>query len=306
MRANTIITLGASLSFGILAVFLARNWISDAVLQGYQQNIDDNPVAFTEPVHETVPVLVVDTPLQFGDEIVPETLRIVDYPEDAVPENSFQSLNALFVDPEQPTLALRPMSKNEPLLSSNVSGPGAKGSLSARISEGYRGVAIRVDDVSGVAGFILPGDYVDIMFTRDEEVHRNGSNLKTDVLLQNVKILGVDQNLHETTTEPDIARTVTVEVVIDDAQKLHLAMDTGRLSLSLRPLGETVIDPTRSVTRANIIRPKSAPKPVARKSVFIPKKTYSSTTRVTVIRGEERDEVNVSKELASDKGLAGG
>lgn len=305
MRANTIITLGASLAFGILAVFLARNWISDAVVIGYNQSVPDRP-AIQEPKMKTVPVLVVDTPLQFGDEIIPEAVRIVEFPEDAVPEDSFASLNALFIDPEQKTIALRPMNRNEPLLSTNVSGPGAKGSMSARISEGYRGVAIRVDDVSGVAGFIIPGDYVDILFTRDEEIRRNSEDLITDVLLQNIRVLGVDQNLHEGAIAPDIARTVTVEVVIADAQKLHLAMDAGRLSLSLRPLGETMIDATKSITRANIIKPASKPKRTVRRRYTAPKTALSNIASVTIIRGEERDEVSVAREAMADMSLAGG
>ena len=207
------------------------------------------------------------------------------------------------------------MARNEPVLDYKISGPGARGSLSALISEGMRAVSIRVTDVSGVSGFVMPGDYVDVLYTRDEESRRNGNNLQSDILLQNVKVLGIDQDLNDMSDIPVVVRTVTIEVANVDAQKLHLAEDAGKLSLTLRRAGDTSVDKNQTVEQKSILgAPQKvvryvAPRRVVAKPV---EKTESRHAEVTVIRGETRNEVKVIKdpdtvqETAQNSDLAGG
>jgi len=199
------------------------------------------------------------------------------------------------------------MRLNEPLMNYKISGPGGKGSLSARISEGFRAAAIRVDDVTGVAGFIVPGDYVDVIYTHDPETRRNGNELIADVLLQNIKVLGIDQNQNESSSAADLARTVTVEVKNEDAQRLHLALDTGKLSLTLRAAGEKIVEPVQTVKASQLGK---MPVKRTRRTILKPQKTVptqegSNVAQVTIIRGETRDEVTVVREDNSLK-LAGG
>ena len=307
MRQNTLITLGASVVCGALAVFLARGWISDAIRSEYRQSL---PAMQENQVQSipTVPVLVADTPLEFGDILSPEVLRVVEYPEDALPEGTFESYNALFINSDVNTIALRRIGFNEVILSHDISGPGARGSLSSRVTEGMRAVSVRVDDVSGVAGFVMPWDHVDVLFTRDPATNRNGSNLQSDILLQNVKVLGIDQNLNETASTPDIAKTVTLEVTHDDAQKLQLAMGTGKLSLTLRAAGDLVIVQNKTIAQSNLMTGVSLPsaKPVQqrkpRRTAKAAPKPVPTTADVTIIRGDERNQVNVLRE----EGAAGG
>jgi len=306
MRLNTLVTLGASAAFGIMAVVLARGWINEAIQNEFKDNRPQHALSTANPV-SNFPVVIAANDLGFGDALTAEALRIVNYPEDAIPVGSYSSLDEIFIDPTTRTVVLSQMRLNEPLMDYKISGPGGKGSLSARISEGYRAAAIRVDDVTGVAGFIVPGDFVDVIYTRDPNTRRSGNELIADVLLQNIKVLGIDQNYNENTNIADIARTVTVEVKNDDAQRLHLALDSGKLSLTLRSAGETAVSPEKTVKASSLgKRPvRTAKRPYKRPAVNVPKPTGSNVAQVTIIRGEERDEVNVIRE-DTELTLAGG
>jgi pilus assembly protein CpaB len=148
---------------------------------------------------------------------------------------------------------LSKIEKNEPVLASRVTGPGQRGSLSALIDPGMRAVTVRVDDVRGVAGFLVPGDHVDVVLTRLESGGANAAaNSYTDVLLQNVKVLGVDQIASSSEDKPTVAKAVTVEVTTEQAQKLVLAGGVGSLSLVLRQAGGMEADASRRVSLSDL------------------------------------------------------
>src|SRR3546814_6537331 len=112
-------------------------------------------------------------------------------------------------------LVLRTLEVNEPVLENKISGFGGKASLAAILSPEMHAVTIRVNDVAGVAGFVLPGDRVDVLLTRDRTGGEGGNvanNLITDVLLQNVKVLGIDQDANQEKDKPSDAKAVTLEV----------------------------------------------------------------------------------------------
>jgi len=306
MRLNTLVTLGASVAFGIMAVILARGWINDAIESEFR---DNRPTAnlLAKKTSPKFPVVITTNDLSFGDELTAEALRVVNYPEDAIPVGSYASLDEIFTDMSKRTVVLSQMRFNEPLMNYKISGPGGKGSLSARISEGYRAAAIRVDDVTGVAGFIVPGDFVDVIYTRDPQTRRSGNELIADVLLQNIKVLGIDQNQNENSSAADIARTVTVEVKNEDAQRLHLALDSGKLSLTLRAAGEKIVEPVQTVKASQLgkMQVEKARRQIRKPLVVVPKPEGSNVAQVTIIRGETRDEVTVIRE-DNDLKLAGG
>ncbi len=304
MRVNTLVTLGASAAFGILAIVLARGWIEGAVENEFSNKRVTAPITATGSIIETTPIVVADIPLNFGDVLSYENLRLVDMPEGMIPEGAYLSIEDLLFDTTQQTVALSRMNYNEAVLGFKISGPGGRGSLSALISEGKRATAIRVTDVAGVAGFVLPGDSVDIIYTRDAQTRRGADErLVSDVLLQNVKVLGIDQNNNSQSATPSVVDTVTVEVTNEDAQKLHLAMDEGNLSLTLRRVGELNVEKQRRITSDNLInrhKPKSQKwrKPVAAAKLTPPKPT-DQVANITIIRGDDRDEVSVAMEETS-------
>lgn len=306
MRINTLITLGASAAFGIMAIVLARGWIEGAMEDEIAMNFSHAQTTVSAPIYNTRPVLVADIPLNFGDVLSRENLRLVEMPNDVMPEGAYGSFEELFAGSNQQTVVLTRMTYNEPIIGFKVSGPGGRGSLSALISAGKRATAIRVTDVAGVAGFVLPGDSVDIIYTRDEANRRGGDGiLLSDVLLQNVKVLGIDQDLNEQSSAPNVVSTVTVEVSNEDAQKLHVAMDAGRLSLTLRRIGETDVIQERRISSKGlgaaeaVASPKRstipwlAPTPAKK---LKPPAPVSQIANITVIRGKTRDEVSVAIE----------
>ena len=142
-------------------------------------------------------MVIATTPLKFGAVMRAENLDVIDWPKRIVPKGSFRSIKEL-VNDKEPRVVLRAVEANEPLLQTKVSGFGQRASLSAVIAKEMRGTTIRVNDVNGVAGFVLPGDRVDVLLTRDTaggKKRRKSANLITDVLLQNVKVLAIDQDL---------------------------------------------------------------------------------------------------------------
>ncbi|RZV35421.1 MAG: Flp pilus assembly protein CpaB, partial [Acidimicrobiales bacterium] len=219
------------------------------------------------------------------------------------------------VDPTLPTVALTHMVANEPILDFKVSGPGGRGSLSAIIGEDMRAVAIRVNDVAGVGGFIVPGDYVDVMMTRDMDPTKPGGDKATSLLVQKLKVLGTDQNNDQQAASPQVVQTVTLEVKNQEAQKLILGMTVGKLSLTLRRAGETDEDPTQVISVADLqdaprkrsVVRRASSKRSNSKSVSTVKQTrQGSSARVTVIRDGEREQVKVKKEPETQPNMAGG
>ena len=230
---------------------------------------------------------------------------MVPWPANAIPPGAFRSVDEL-IKPGEQRVALRTVEAGEPILHSKVSGFGGRATLSAVMTEEKRAVTIRVNDVSGVAGFLLPSDRVDILLTRDESAQR-----QTNVLLQNVKILGIDQIASDRQDKPVVVRAVTVEVEPLDAQKLTLAQQVGSLSLSLRSLTDNEIRQVRPVNLSDLqvagvgvttpVQPepepdvKATPKPVAEVAPPPPMAAPQPDpmARVRVIRGLNTADVQV-------------
>ena len=137
---------------------------------------------------------------------------------------------------------------NEPILPANVSDPGGKGNLSSLVAPGMRAVSLRSNDVVGVGGFVLPGDRVDVLLTRTMTGTNAASQQSlTQILAENVRVLGVDQSDSDEENKPVVAKAVTVEVTPDQAESISLGESVGTVSLSLRhvaddaPLKQTVL-----------------------------------------------------------------
>lgn len=220
---RSLVSLIIGFVLAVVAVALLFNYIGDLESEVAQ------PVL---PV--TTGVVVAAEDLPFGATIQPQSLRLVNWPQDSIPSGAFTSLEEVFegVEESGDRVALGTLVTGEPILRTRISGFGERPILSRQVSEGMRAISIRIDDVSGVAGFVLPGDRVDILLTRQDETIED--LMVTDIILQNVVILGIDQSANQQTEEPIVARAATVEVTPEQAQKLALAQRTGNLSLALR------------------------------------------------------------------------
>ncbi|WP_296740494.1 Flp pilus assembly protein CpaB [Mesorhizobium sp.] len=250
MRANTIIMIILACVFGVLAVVLANFWLANqrsALARG-----NDLP-------RDTVVVAAV--PLKFGDTLTEDKLREIAWPAGAIPAGAFKTTKDALAG-NGTRQALQTISANEPVLASKITGAGQRATLSAVLGEGMKAVSIRVNDVLGVAGFVFPGDRVDILLTRTALDSGNEKSF-VDVLLQSVKVLAVDQVADESKDSPTVVKAVTVEVNTKDAQKLTLAAGAGQLSLALRQAAGNQGESTERVTLADLTG--DTPEDVARK-----------------------------------------
>jgi|SRR5579872_1515963 len=206
-------------------------------------------------------VVVAVNDLPFGTHIGRDQLTVVAWPLSSMPADAFHSVEEVFAGSQGfDRIVLKPIDKGEPVLKSRISGFGAKATLSRQVPPGMRAVSIRVDDVSGVAGFILPGDRVDVMLTHRLEGVAADASLVTDVILQNVQVLGIDQLSDQDREKPVVARTATVAVSPEDAQKLALAQQAGTLGLALRNTSAVDRVPVERVVQRDLA-PNAAPPP---------------------------------------------
>ena len=180
-------------------------------------------------------VVVAARPIELGQALTPDMLRMQAWPADALPHGAFTQISELT---SETRVALRAIEPNEPILASRVSGAGGRATLSATIASGHRAVAIRVNDVVGVGGFVLPGDFVDVLLTRQEGSGFSNAAMRTDLLIANVRVLAIDQTANESRNDPQVARAVTIEVTPEDGQKVALASQIGTLTLALRRADE--------------------------------------------------------------------
>lgn len=222
--------MGVAILIGLAAVFLANSYLGKVEQKQ------------TTAAQGMVKVAVASAPLDFGTPITPDKVRLVDWPADSLPEGTFSSIPQL-LPMNHTRVALRPMAANEPILRSKISGEGGRAAISAVLDPTKRAVAVRVGDVVGVAGFVLPGDVVDVLITRTPLIANGagGANGQiTDVLLQKVRVIAIDQDASDNTDKPAVGKTATLEVSQVDAQKLALAQQVGQLSLALvNPAAET-------------------------------------------------------------------
>ncbi len=226
MRTSTVVMIAFAVLFGLIAVFLAQTWLNNQAEQRMR-----SLEAQKKPDVPARTIVVAARPLRFGDELAGAALREVPWPQDALPRGAFAKIAELTASRR---VVVLPMEANEAVLASKITGPGQRATLSAVLGEGMKAVTIRVNDVEGVAGFVLPGDHVDVVLTRQTDK----DNASNDVIVQNVRVLAVDQQADARSEKAAVVKAVTVEVDETDAQKLSLAAAVGTMSLLLRKAGE--------------------------------------------------------------------
>jgi pilus assembly protein CpaB len=236
VRTSTFVMIGFAVLFGLLAVFLAQIWLNNQADERLK-SIDAQRKA-APPARS---IVVASKPLRFGDELTSAALREMPWPDNALPAGAFGKIADLTSGKR---VVLMPLDTNEAVLASKITGPGQRATLSAMLSDGMKAVTIRVNDVEGVAGFVLPGDRVDILLTRAGEKN----NAVNDVVIQDVRVLAVDQLADQKADKPSVVKAVTIEVDPTEGQKVALAATVGTLSLLLRKAGDAAAGDTRRVT----------------------------------------------------------
>lgn len=299
MDRRNIFIIVAAVVLGLFAVFLADAYFSGREQQ--QERIAER--------QKLVLIAVATQDLEFGSVLTPETVRMVSWPASSVPPDAFTNLRPF----SGQDVAIRPIAKGEPVLRSRISD---RAVLSKNIPANMRAVTVPVNDVTGVAGFVTPGDAVDIMLTRTMPGENTANTDKmTTTVLENVQVLAIDRRSSEKSIEPQSLKMATVLVDPHGAQKLILASEIGRLSLVLRNVEDQIMGVSKSVTtaalggrsytrRSSVVlpggdarAPAQPPAQIARRTVSSPSITpqppvYSLPT-MTIYRGThgQRQEV---------------
>ncbi|TMV07713.1 Flp pilus assembly protein CpaB [Ruegeria sediminis] len=229
MRAvfGLVLLVGVALAGG--AVMMARNYIAE-----YQAELARERQA-RDLIVPTKEVYVSNRALRYGERLDQEDVRLVKWPENAIPEGTFLAESDLFPqDKEDNRFILRAMEKDEAIMAVKVTLPGEPAGLTSQLERGMRAFAIRVDVASGVSGFLRPGDLVDVYWTGGIGDAIEGARGEITRLIEsNIELIAVDQIAGSDLTGATIARTVTVAASPEQIAALAQAQNTGTLSLAL-------------------------------------------------------------------------
>ncbi len=277
-----------SVIIGLAAVVLASRWVA--------QQADAS----------TSRVVVAKADIDLGARLTPEMLNVQDWPAGSVPPGAIleKDKDALLKDPKtnEGRVVRVSVMKGEPISESKLAPSGAQPGLSFAIKEGKRAITVRVNDVVGVAGFALPGNYVDILVnTTDETAKAAAGENKTisKIVLEHILLLAVAQETSQGEGKPKVVNAVTLEVTPDQAERIDLARSVGSLSLVLRNQIDNTPVATIGVYKKDLL--KSAPEPEV--AATKPGEVKTVVKKVTVYRtppkkAEPRNQVEVIRGTA--------
>lgn len=231
-NTRSIVMLVVAVVAGLTAVLLAARWVRE------QSQVSSGKV------------VVAMSDIQLGARITPEMIRLIAWPSSSLPAGVFN-------DPDKLSgrVARTSMTRGEPILESKLAPEGTQGGLSAVVGEGKRAITVRVNDVIGVAGFALPGNFVDIMVNTMEEGAKNNDKDRSisKIVLEHILVLAVAQEAGRDETKPKVVNAVTLEVTPEQAEKLDLARSVGTLSLVLRNQVDQVSSLTLGATKESLL-----------------------------------------------------
>ncbi|MBK8907620.1 MAG: Flp pilus assembly protein CpaB [Rhodospirillales bacterium] len=237
MNFRTIILVVVAIATAGFTAFYAKNWLA---AQRAALEADAPPAAVSEAAAATVEVLVAGQDLPTGTFLKSDNLKWQPWPEDSVSDSYIT--RAEFVEADfEGAVTRNQLFANEPVTPARVVHPGEQGFLAAVLDPGLRAVSVPVDATTGIAGFVFPGDIVDVILTfrvgvKEEENNGGQTRFFSETLLRKVRVLAIDQQVDNEDGMAKVAKTTTLEVSSKQAEKIALALEIGSLSLSLRSL----------------------------------------------------------------------
>ncbi|MEW5703198.1 MAG: Flp pilus assembly protein CpaB [Pseudomonadota bacterium] len=273
VRTFVLILLAIALSVG--TALFARGWMhaERAALAAQPQG---------EPKSAALEILIVAEDMPAGSFVKPNHLRWQPWPEkNLLPVYIVRENGALenFID----TVVRSGITAGEPITEGRIVRPGDRGFLAAVLSPGMRAVTVPINATSGIAGFIFPGDRVDLILThaiRLDKEENGPLKRASETVLRDIRVLAVDQKTDDQNSEVKIAQTTTLEVTTKQAEMIAMLTEMGKLSLSLRSLAEEE-EPDANKRRRRTYTWDSEVSPLIN----------GITTAVTVTRGSEQKEI---------------
>jgi len=271
---RALIVMAVAILFGLAAVVFASRWL------------------LNQPGSSSGRIVVATADISLGQRLAPDMFKLAEWPADSVPKGAF-------TDPQK--LSGRVLKSNllmgEPVSEAKLAPSGTLGGLSALISEGKRAITVRVNDVIGVAGFALPGNYVDIIVSTQKDPqpgYETREQSISKIVLERILVLAVAQEVNRDETKPKVVNAVTLEVTPEQAEKLDLARSVGTLSLALRNQVDPQSASTEGATKLTLlpantppVPPKPAPKPATTRPAPVVVKVAAPVKRdcATVLNG---------------------
>ena len=231
-----LIAVAAAILFGSIAAVSVYRYLANA--REYTKNLNN------------VVVAKVDIPI--GTRIIAEQLTVTQLPRSAAPDGTFSK-----IDPDNliGRVAVVRIAAREPITESRLAPLGSAAGLSSVIPEGYRAMNVRVDDVVGISGFIMPGTLVDVVVVIEPPDDGKQRERVSKIVLQNIKVLANGANLDKPKNEKEVDRvkTVTLQVTPEQAEKLALASSEGRLQLVMRNSIDQGDEVTQGATKKTLL-----------------------------------------------------
>jgi pilus assembly protein CpaB len=232
------IMLGVAVVCGLLAVVLAAQWLTNQSSRGIER------------------IAVAASDISLGQRLTPDLVKIVDWPASSTPPGAHKDIAGL-----DGRVLRTSLLRGEAIIDAKLAPLGTTGGLSAVIGEGRRAMTVRVNDVIGVAGFALPGNYVDILVNTQRDGDNNSTRDKqiSKIVLERILVLAVAQDVGRDETKPRVVNAVTLEVTPEQAEKLDLARSVGSLSLVLRNQMDPLAASTEGAMKSSLLDDRVPP-----------------------------------------------
>ena len=323
MQTRALVMLAIAIIIGGVAAYLVNTQL--------RQKVGDLDTGSAMSV-KTQSVVVAAINIDVGERLIPSMLKTVDWPVAGIPKGAYTDIaiaTGKSAEGEAPTdskIVLQSIQEGEVVLPYKLSGPGGRGGLAPHIPDDMRAITISVNEIRGVAGFVLPGNHVDLLLTSN--LGQKGKPLSTRVLLQDVVVLGVAQSISQKKNEPKVVKSVTLLVTPKQAQMLALAQKVGGITLVLRKEGDTSTHVDEPVTLASLLSenkvappagpklppPVSTPSPAPKVVNKVVKRRVSkprvvqrkSSKKIDVIRGLSMEQEVVKPTTSTEQSKASG
>ena len=270
-RNRSMLFFALAIGLGLVTTVMTYNWLQEQTPEPVKQ--------FLKSKGHKIVIASVDVP--WGSPLTAEMVRLVEYPQAHLPEGHFKDVESL-----KGRVVLTHLQRHEPILEAKLAPEDVKhGGVLGVMDPDKRAMAVRVNEVVGLPGFVKPGDRVDIMATLKNPKRGKGKITKT--VLENTLVLatGTQMERKGPGEKPTPVKVITFEVSLKDAEKLALASTEGKLRLALRSPLNTELELTKGATRRSLLasfREKRKPSPRVRKRL---------RTRVELIMGSKRSVV---------------
>lgn len=281
-NARPLIIIVTSLVIGVIAVMLAQKWVEN------KADLATNPV------------VVAKSDLPIGTRVTPDAVQVVEWPANSPLSEPFSDVAKV-----HNRVVMATVLRGEPILATKLAPAGESGGISATLGEGRRAITVKVNEIAGVAGFALPGNYVDVLVNTTDESNKPVSK----IVLERILVLAVAQQAESKDNKPKVVEAVTLEVTPQEAENLDLARNIGALALVLRnqlePRGvvtagarkadllrlasRTVNGRSDSPRTEEVSKPVAAPAPVAKRAPAARAPVQVAVEqKVEVIRGAKK------------------